>query len=180
MQSSLPFRELGQSQIEAIKSHITGESIPWKALQNPYSKRLTLPLLWSPSEFIGGKIKRMEIEQEKILCDSTALVLKDLANYLPGVPIRIFYAKLLAGDSISTHIDAGGIFNVSHRCHLPIVAPEGITFFCSEDTYCPTEGKWFEINNCLPHSVINTALADRTHLIVDILPASYGYLLEEC
>ena len=180
MQSSLTFRDLGQSPIEAIKSCVTSELIPWKALQNPYSRRLTLPLLWSPAEYIGGKIKRMEIDQAKSLRDLTDLVLKDLANYVPGIPVRIFYAKLLPGDSISTHIDAGSIFKVSHRCHLPIVAPDGIRFFCSRDTYSPTEGKWFEINNCLPHSVINNASEERIHLIVDILAVTYKHLLEVC
>lgn len=180
MLSDVTFKELGTSSIEALKEYFAVETDPWKAAQNPYSKRLTLPLVWSPSDLVTGRIKCMQVQQSDQLHNYTRLALLDLDAYMPGIPIRVFYAKLLAGDSIAAHIDAGSIFGISHRCHLPILAPDGIQFTCSDNTYHPREGQWFELNNRLTHSVINNASTERIHLIVDVLPKEYGHLLEKC
>ena len=180
MLNNLTFKELGKSSTEKLTEYFASSSPPWKAAQNPYSKRLTLPLLWAPSDLINDRIKCMQLQQAKKLCDYTRLALLDLATYIPGIPIRIFYAKLLPNDSIAAHIDTGSIFSISHRCHLPILAPHGIQFTCSHNIHIPKEGEWFEINNCLTHSVINNASTERIHLIVDVLPKDHSWLLEKC
>lgn len=177
---NITFNELGKSSTESLAQYFASASDPWKIAYSPYSKRLTLPLLWCHSELINGRIKCMHIQQSQELSNYTRLALVDLTTHMPGIPIRVFYAKLLGGDSIAAHIDDGSIFAISHRCHLPIIAPDGIQFTCSQDTYTPKKGQWFEVNNCLIHSVINSALTERIHLIVDILPEEHIRLLEAC
>jgi hypothetical protein len=39
-----------------------------------------------------------------------------------------------------------------------------------DNTIHMKEGIWYEINNQLPHSVLNGSNVDRVHMIVDILP----------
>jgi hypothetical protein len=177
---NITFKELGRSSTESLAKYFYGASDPWKVAHNPYSKRFTLPVLWCPSDLINGRIKCVQVQQSEELNEYTNLVLRDLMTHVPGIPIRVLYAKLLGGDAIAAHIDAGDIFHISHRCHLPIIAPEGIQFTCSKDLYFPREGQWFEINNCLTHSVINKASTERIHLIVDVLPEEHYQLLGSC
>lgn len=180
MPASLTFKELCRSSVDSLAEYFASATDPWKVAHNPYSKRLTLPLVWAHSDLVNSSIKCMHIRQAQELSNYTRLALNDLITYMPGIPIRVFYAKLRGGDSIAPHIDAGSIFTISHRCHLPILAPDGIQFTCSQDIYTPRKGQWFEINNCLTHSVINNALTERVHLIVDVLPEEHVRLVETC
>lgn len=164
--------------MEDVKEHLSDPSLSWKTLPSPYSKRSTLPLLWSPKEFVNQRIRRMPVVQNEAIRRCTDQLLAQLQTFMLGTPIRIFYARLFPGDSILPHIDTGPIFSISRRCHLPILAPQGIQFFCSGATYKPIEGTWFEINNCALHSVLNTATTNRIHLIVDLLEPMYDHLLD--
>jgi hypothetical protein len=172
-----PFKILGCTPIDRLVDFFDTHEPPWKTVKNPYSKRQTLPVLWCDRELAQGKIRIFRIDQSNILNEVTNSALEALQAYVPGIPIRAFYAKLLPGDSILPHIDEGFIFRLSHRCHLPIKAPAGIHFKCANETYAPREGEWFELNNCWTHSVTNTASSDRLHLIVDVLQLGQGHLL---
>jgi hypothetical protein len=172
-----PFKALGSTSIAPFVNFLDSHELPWKTIENPYSKRETLPVLWCNREMVDGKIKILRLVQTNELIQLTNSALKALQTFVPGIPIRVFYAKLMPRDSILTHVDNGDIFRVSHRCHLPIKAPEGIEFHCANETYIPTVGEWFELNNCLPHSVSNMALSERLHLIVDVLQQEQEHLL---
>jgi hypothetical protein len=172
-----PFKGLGSTSIIPFENFFGSDELPWKIVENPYSMRETLPLLSCNRELTDGKIKILRLKQNNVLTQLTNIALKELQTYVPGVPIRVFYAKLMPRDSIMTHVDNGAIFRLSRRCHLPIKAPEGIEFQCGNETYIPMAGEWFELNNCLPHSVSNMASSERLHLIVDILQPGQEYLL---
>ncbi len=173
-----PFKALGSTTIIPFVDFFNSHELPWKTIENPYSRRGTLPMLWCNRELTDGKIKILRLEQNNELTQLTKIALKELETHVPGIPIRVFYAKLMPGDSILTHVDNGAIFRFSHRCHLPIKAPTGIEFQCGNETYIPTAGEWFELNNCLPHSVSNMATSERLHLVVDVLQQEREQLLD--
>lgn len=172
-----PFKTLGNTTIIPFVNFFNSHELPWKTIENPYSRRETLPVTWCNRDLVNGRIKLLQLKQDKELTKLTNTALQALQTYVSGTPIRVFYAKLISGDSILTHVDNGDIFRVSHRCHLPIKAPAGIKFQCGKETYIPTAGEWFELNNCLPHSVSNMASSERLHLIVDILQSGQEHLL---
>jgi hypothetical protein len=173
-----PFKALGSTTISPFVDFFNSHELPWKTVENPYSRRETLPMAWCNRDLLNGRIKLLQPKQDKELTKLTNLALKALQTYVSGIPIRAFYAKLMPGDSILTHVDNGDIFRLSHRCHLPIKAPEGIEFQCGNETYIPTAGEWFELNNCLPHSVSNMASSERLHLVVDVLQQEREQLLD--
>lgn len=175
-----PFKTLGYTPIDRLLDFFNTHEPPWKTIVNPYSRRQTLPVLWCDRELTQGKIRTFRLDQPAILNEVTDTALAALHNYVPGIPVRVFYAKLSPHDSILPHIDDGFIFRESHRCHLPIKAPQGIEFRCADKTYAPKEGEWFELNNCWTHSVTNTALSDRLHFIVDVLEPHLEHLLQQC
>jgi hypothetical protein len=178
MLTEQPFKALGLTPIDPFLDYFKTHELPWKSVDNPYSKRETLPVTWCHRNLVDGKIKLFQIDQAKELIQLTNSALQSLQSYVPGTPIRVFYAKLMPGDSILPHIDKGCTFRASHRCHLPIKAPEGIEFQCANETYIPQEGVWFELNNCLQHSVSNIASSERLHLIVDVLQKGQEHLLD--
>lgn len=91
--------------------------------------------------------------------------------YKPGgVILRAMAAKLLAGGRISPHIDALPSFRAAHRVHAPITTSPGVRFTI-DGRPCPMQvGRWYEINNQMPHSVLNASADDRINFIFDYMP----------
>jgi hypothetical protein len=92
-------------------------------------------------------------------------------GYRPGGTIlRAMAAKLPAGARIAPHIDALPSFRAAHRIHAPVTSGPGVRFTI-DGRRCPMQvGRWFEINNQLPHSVMNAGDQDRINFIFDYLP----------
>lgn len=85
--------------------------------------------------------------------------------------IRIILVKLKAGTQIDTHTDFGYSLSRAHRVHWPIVTNEKVEFTINGKIKVMQEGELWEVNNRLPHSVINAGDNDRVHAILDfVLP----------
>ena len=80
----------------------------------------------------------------------------------------LMVVKLLAGKEIAEHIDEAGIYKYAHRVHIPIITNEGCIFTIDGEEGRMAAGEIVEINNTVPHSVVNGDM-DRVHLIVDII-----------
>ena len=89
-----------------------------------------------------------------------------------GTILRAMAAKLAPGASIAPHIDALPSFQSSHRIHLPLSANAGVRFTIDGRPYPMQVGRAYEINNQLPHSVINLGREARINFIFDYLPAA--------
>lgn len=91
--------------------------------------------------------------------------------YRPGgVILRAMAAKLKAGGRIAPHVDALPSFRAGHRIHAPLTTGPGVRFTI-DGRPCPMQvGRWYEINNQLPHSVLNAGTEDRINFIFDYLP----------
>lgn len=93
-------------------------------------------------------------------------------NYPPnGRILRAVLAKLPAGAKIGRHRDADESFSVSHRIHVPIITNDYVDFIVGNTRLEPKPGLAFELNNDLPHMVVNRGATDRIHLIFDYMPA---------
>lgn len=92
-----------------------------------------------------------------------------------GVEIMsLVLVKLKANGIIDEHIDEDGMYSETHRVHIPLITNNKCVFTVGQETYTMSEGEIVEINNCIPHGVVNGD-ADRVHLIMDVLGFKYEY-----
>ena len=92
-------------------------------------------------------------------------------HYQPGGKvIRAVFAKLLAGSVIKPHTDAHPSFKLGHRIHIPITTNDRVRFTIDGKPHHLSVGKVYEINNQLPHSVMNKGKQDRITFIFDYVP----------
>ena len=92
--------------------------------------------------------------------------------YSPGgTIIRAVAAKLLAGGSITPHIDSLESFAHGHRIHIPITTNNLVRFMIDGRPYRFEIGNVYEINNLKTHSVMNAGKEDRISFIFDYIPA---------
>lgn len=73
------------------------------------------------------------------------------------------------GKEIANHTDHSDVFAVANRVHLSITTDPGVKFFIDGGEYHFPAGKFFELNNKVPHSVVNNSNVFRVHLVVDLL-----------
>ncbi|CAD7696637.1 unnamed protein product [Ostreobium quekettii] len=97
--------------------------------------------------------------------------------------IRLQLARMKPGTEVKKHVDSGGYAQLAHRIHVPLTSNGGVlfevctpearstSFFHTDEETCHgidvAAGKAFEVNNRLPHRVVNSGQTDRIHLIMD-------------
>jgi hypothetical protein len=92
-------------------------------------------------------------------------------HYRPGgLVLRIVLARLLPGKSIDLHYDRHPSFDIAHRVHVPLLTNPGVEFTVGPQQIAPRAHQAFELNNKLPHSVVNRGATARVHLIFDYAP----------
>ncbi len=94
------------------------------------------------------------------------IIKKVLGNY-NGIVNRINLVKMDAYSIIERHTDSGTSLEKSRRFHVPIVTNSDVIFHVGEVALNMKEGNCYEIDNQLPHEVINISNMDRIHLIFD-------------
>lgn len=87
-----------------------------------------------------------------------------------GTVIRAVAARLLAGASITPHIDSLPSFAYGHRIHIPITTNKLVRFMIDGRPYRFEIGHVYEINNLKTHSVANAGKEDRISFIFDYVP----------
>ena len=96
-----------------------------------------------------------------------------LENFYEGKVVRAEVISMSPKSDISPHVDSGTMLNLARRVHIPLVTSEDVLFTVFNKTVNMKVGNWYEINNYLPHSVINKSNKERIHIILDILPKKY-------
>jgi len=86
----------------------------------------------------------------------------------------LMLVTLLAGEDIAEHIDEAGIYKYAHRVHIPIVTNSECVFTLDGEEGRMSAGEIVEINNTVPHFVVNGD-EDRVHLIMDIVGIRSGF-----
>ena len=98
-----------------------------------------------------------------------------LAHFPPGgIVTRIQLARMQPGAEIAPHVDQSQMLIASHRLHIPLTTNPGVNFRIGEKHTTMIAGNLYELNNRVPHSVVNNGAADRIHLIVDYLPPEHN------
>ncbi len=94
-------------------------------------------------------------------------------HYPPGgTVVRAMAAKLVAGGVIRPHRDTHTSFHHAHRIHVPLSTNSRVRFMIDGRPHQLQEGRAYEINNQLMHSVMNRGKEDRITFIFDYMPAS--------
>jgi hypothetical protein len=83
---------------------------------------------------------------------------------------KILLSRLASGGQIPRHIDENPASIAPSKLHVPLVTDPVVTFTIGSTTYHLAEGRAYEVNNRLPHSVENPAAVARVHLIFEIYP----------
>ena len=87
-----------------------------------------------------------------------------------GRVIRAMMARLPAGARIARHRDQHPSFDASHRIHVPLKTNPQVSFVVGMERIALQEGVAFELNNTLPHEVVNNGEEPRIHFIFDYAP----------
>jgi len=88
-------------------------------------------------------------------------------GYKNGMFKAVMLAKLKAGHGIDKHRDGLAKDFFLHKIHIPIETNPFVDFYIKPNTYHLKEGIAYEVNNLLPHSVVNKGQTDRIHLIFE-------------
>ena len=105
--------------------------------------------------------------------DVTLPVMTDIiARHYPpgGLVLRAMLARLPPGCRIDPHVDRHASFSVAHRIHVPLVTNPAVEFTVGLERIAPIAHHAFELNNGLPHGVVNHGDSPRIHLIFDYSP----------
>jgi hypothetical protein len=90
-------------------------------------------------------------------------------GYKNGAFKAVMLAKLKAGYGIDKHRDGLPEYYYLHKIHIPILTNDKVDFYIKPDTYQLEEGKAYEVNNIVPHAVMNNGNEDRIHLIFEYM-----------
>jgi Aspartyl/Asparaginyl beta-hydroxylase len=93
------------------------------------------------------------------------------AHYPPGgMVLRAILARLMPNCRIEEHLDTHPSFSVAHRIHVPLLTNSGVEFIVGGERVATRPQHAFELNNKMPHAVVNRGDAARVHLIFDYSP----------
>jgi hypothetical protein len=92
-----------------------------------------------------------------------------LENIYEGKVVRTEIVQMNKKSFIRPHVDGGIMLQLSRRIHIPLITNEQVIFEVFGEKKYLEVGNWYEINNTIPHSVINDSEYDRVHFIIDIL-----------
>lgn len=96
-------------------------------------------------------------------------IYKHLENIYDAKVVRCEIIKMHGKSSIPPHIDSGEFLYLGRRIHVPLVTNKDVIFTVLNHSLNMEIGKWYEINNSLPHSVNNPTDTERIHIIIDLV-----------
>jgi hypothetical protein len=182
MDIGIPLRELGAYDIGALREAILvqGEEA-W--LDNTFRQQeydvhqMTHSIVMIFTDGAGWPALevRRQAGWDLLAASAMPLMHRILADHYPlgGTIIRAMAARLQAGGVIKTHRDTHPSFHYGHRIHIPIVTNARVRFMIDGRPYKMEVGKVYEINNQLPHSVMNKGAQARINFIFDYVPPQH-------
>lgn len=112
-------------------------------------------------------------------------LMEPIIQYLPSSKGEVIYAdvsSLPAGKQIGLHVDSILMHALSTRIHVPLITnPRTKMGFINStgafEVHHLKVGTIYEVNNMLPHAVINGGTEDRWHLLFDLaLPRDIKFM----
>lgn len=112
----------------------------------------------------------------KLKNTESELVINRIYKYLEELydakVVRCEIVKMHGKSSIPAHIDSGEFLYLGRRIHIPLITNKDVIFTILNHSLNMEVGKWYDINNSLPHSVDNPTDQERTHIIIDLISNS--------
>lgn len=105
------------------------------------------------------------------LTDAVSACAGALERRLDGKVAKLVLAELAPGRAITPHRDRGSALALVHRCELPVVTSEGVSFVVDGEEFDLRAGTVYEFDNTRVHAVANHSARRRIDLICDIMPA---------
>lgn len=102
--------------------------------------------------------------------ESVNSIYEYLENLYDGKVIRGEIIQMNKHSGIKPHVDGGVMLQLGRRIHIPLITNPKVIFEVFGEKKYLEVGNWYEINNIIPHSVINDSEYDRVHFIVDLMP----------
>ncbi|MEZ5503564.1 MAG: aspartyl/asparaginyl beta-hydroxylase domain-containing protein [Halioglobus sp.] len=182
MDIGVPLRELGAYDISPLRDTLLAqEEAAWldnTLRQQEYDvHQMTHSILMVFTDV--SRWPELEVQRQAgwdLLAESAVpLMHRILADHYPpgGTIIRAMAARLQAGGVIKTHRDTHPSFHFGHRIHIPIVTNPRVRFMIDGRPYKLAVGQVYEINNQLPHSVMNKGAQARINFIFDYVPPQH-------
>lgn len=178
MNIGVAYRDLGPAPIEALRDLVLAQPeaawLEFEHRQRAYDVHHdteTIAVLFCDDAWPDVSVSRPP-GYARLAEAALPLMEEALARGYPpgGTILRAMAAKLKAGGRIAMHIDALPSFRAAHRLHAPLTSGP-LVRFTIDGRPCPMQvGRLYEINNQLPHSVINASAEDRISFIFDYLP----------
>lgn len=120
----------------------------------------------------SGFVNVLRYAHRPLFDEVTALIERDIAPFFPDCDMmRVQLAELPPGEVIEPHRDVGILTQV-HRLHVPLVTHKSVKFIIQRQPFFLEEGRLYDLNNAVMHSVFNNSHVMRVHLLVDMLPHS--------
>lgn len=85
----------------------------------------------------------------------------------PGYFVRLLFALLPGGATITEHVDSAWSLRHCHRVHVPIVSHSSAILTVGGESRHLAPGEIWEINNNRRHGAVNSGDRERIHLIAD-------------
>ena len=172
-----PFEYIQDFDIKKIKKEIELIDAEWnlnKTRQtrsyNEHGQTKSLFITNFPLSWDGNGYPLSYTSYNVNLVNLTKDIINVLENKFNGKVGRCLYIILPKGKSVGQHVDHGYYLSNVHRLHIPIITNNNVLFHLGTETTNLKEGKCYEINNKILHSVENLGDCDRIHLLVDIIP----------
>ncbi len=105
------------------------------------------------------------------LTDAVLACAGALERRLDGKVAKLMLAELAPGRAITPHRDRGSALALVHRCELPIVTNDNVSFVVDDEDFKLQAGTVYEFDNTRIYAVSNHGDQRRIDLICDIMPA---------
>ena len=120
----------------------------------------------------SGYVNVLRYTDRPLFAEIENLLEVDIKPSFPACDVmRVQIAELPPGDVITPHRDIG-ILAMIHRLHVPLITHKNVKFIIGRESYFLEEGRLYDLNNVVVHSVRNDSDVMRLHLLVDMLPHS--------
>jgi hypothetical protein len=120
----------------------------------------------------AGHVNVVRYADRPLFSEIQQLVDTDIKPHFAKCDImRVQLAELPPGGIITPHRDVN-ILAAVHRLHVPLVTHKGVKFIIAGQRFFLEEGKLYDLNNVVLHSVENKSDIVRIHLLVDMIPHS--------
>lgn len=81
---------------------------------------------------------------------------------------KVMFARLQAKQKIDIHRDGAGSNLHTHKIHIPLQTNSDVKFIIADKQFYLKQGMAYEVNNIVPHGVLNEGDQDRIHLIFEV------------